>query len=93
LKELYLFTRDPRVRKSSNGKTEKTEKNGKRRGHPFKTVVHSQFGLTPKYKKNYKKCIFLTCAAMLYSSMRGSLVKWNCSGSSVEMETFRPLAK
>jgi hypothetical protein len=30
--------------------------------------------------------IFQTWVAMLYSSMRGSLVKWNCSGSSVDSE-------
>ena len=33
----------------------------------------------------------VTCAAILYSSIRGSLVKWNCRGSSVEIEMFRPL--
>ena len=37
--------------------------------------------------------IFQTCVAMLYSSMRGSLVKWNWRGSSVESDTFKPLAR
>ena len=31
--------------------------------------------------------------AMEYSSMRGSLVKWNCSGSSVDSDTCRPRAR
>ena len=35
----------------------------------------------------------LTCVAMEYSSMRGSLVKWNCSGSSVDSDTWRPRAR
>ena len=37
--------------------------------------------------------IFQTWVAMLYSSIRGSLVKWNWRGSSVERDTFRPLAR
>ena len=36
---------------------------------------------------------FQTWAAMLYSSISGSLVKWNCSGSSVESEMLRPRAR
>lgn len=36
---------------------------------------------------------FQTWAAMLYSSMRGSLVKWNCKGSSVERLITRPRAR
>ena len=39
------------------------------------------------------KLLKLTCAAMEYSSISGSLVKWNCSGSSVEREMWRPLAR
>lgn len=35
----------------------------------------------------------LTCAATLYSSTRGSFVRWICSGSSVLRLTFIPLAK
>jgi hypothetical protein len=35
----------------------------------------------------------LTEAAMLYSSTKGSFVKWIWSGSSVERETLRPLKK
>ena len=37
--------------------------------------------------------IFQTWVAMLYSSIRGSLVKWNCKGSSVEREMWSPRAK
>ena len=33
---------------------------------------------------------FHTWVAMLYSSISGSLVKWNCRGSSVDSETMRP---
>ena len=39
------------------------------------------------------KTDWLTCVAMEYSSMRGSLVKWNCSGSSVDSDTCRPRAR
>ena len=34
--------------------------------------------------------VTLTCFAIVYSSIRGSRVWWNMSGSSVESETFRP---
>ena len=36
---------------------------------------------------------FQTCVAMEYSSMSGSFVKWNCSGSSVDRDTCRPRAR
>jgi hypothetical protein len=36
---------------------------------------------------------FQTCVAIEYSSMSGSLVKWNWSGSSVERDTWRPRAR
>ena len=36
---------------------------------------------------------FETWAAILYSSITGSLVKWNCSRSSVEREMLRPLER
>lgn len=35
----------------------------------------------------------LTEAAILYSSTKGSFVKWICNGSSVERETLRPRKK
>ena len=48
----------------------------------------------------YIRCewwVFLQChptwAAMEYSSIRGSLVKWNWRGSSVESDTLRPRAR
>ena len=45
-------------------------------------------------KKKFSKLVnFHTWAAMLYSSISGSLVKWNWSGSSVEMEMLRPLVR
>ena len=34
-----------------------------------------------------------TCLATQYSSISGSLVWWNISGSSVESDTFSPTAK
>ena len=36
---------------------------------------------------------FQTWAAMLYSSISGSLVKWNWSGSSEDREMLRPRIK
>ena len=36
---------------------------------------------------------FHTCCAMEYSSTSGSLVRWISSGSSDEIETFRPRSK
>lgn len=35
----------------------------------------------------------ITEAAMLYSSTKGSFVRWICKGSSVERETFKPRRK
>ena len=53
-------------------------------------IKNSIFGT---FRDPCKLVNFHTWAAMLYSSISGSLVKWNWSGSSVEMEMLRPLVR
>ena len=61
-------------------------------------LAHVAAGKLPNLENTYNHSlqislqnVHFTCAAILYSSIRGSLVKWNCRGSSVEIEMFRPL--
>ena len=54
-------------------------------------IIFKVFLNSPSAIKSLSLFSKFTCAAILYSSIKGSLVKWNWRGSSVEIEMLRPL--